>query len=200
MTFIDPAWYTAAEEPELVEFGTVHGLGISGRGEPGGPVHLHSIQTLFAVASPLLDLAAQAGTPFDMPPMEGRWWVEDDRPPFEVPRSEWCWQLFVRLPDELPAPLADHAREVAWQSNPAAPRVQLVTFTEGRCVQAMHNGPYSEEPETLAKMDSLISASDLEPNGLHHEIYLSDLLNETDPGKVHTVLRQPVRHRSELQA
>ena len=127
-----------------------------------------------------------------MPRMEGRWWVEDDRPPFQVPRTEWCWQLFLRLPDELPAPLADQAREFARNSTKSAPRVQLVTFTEGRCVQAMHNGPYSQEPQTLAKMEDLMSDSDLEPNGLHHEIYLSDL-TETDPAKMHTILRQPVR-------
>lgn len=194
MTLIDAAWYTAADEPELVEFGTVHGLGLPGRGEPGGPAHLESIHTLFAVASTLVDLAAKASMPFDLQPMEGRWWVEDDRRPFEVPRSEWCWQLFMRLPDDLAAPLVDHAREIVSHSNRAAPRVQLVTFTEGRCVQAMHNGPYAEEPETLAKLDGLMSASKLEPNGLHHEIYLSDV-NETDPAKMHTILRQPVRQR-----
>jgi hypothetical protein len=198
MTIIDTSWYTAADEPELVEFGTVHGLGITGRGEPGGSAHLESIQTLFAVASPLFDLTAQSGTSFEMPPMEGRWWVEDDRPPFEVPRSEWCWQLFLRLPDDLSAAFVDRAREIARHSNSAAPRVQLVTFTEGRCVQAMHNGAYVEEPETLAKMDGLMSSSDLEPNGLHHEIYLSDV-TETDPAKMHTILRQPVRKGRQAQ-
>ena len=35
-----------------------------------------------------------------------------------------------------------------------------------------------------------MSDSDLGPNGLHHEIYLSDL-TETDPAKMHTILRSP---------
>jgi hypothetical protein len=56
----------------------------------------------------------------------------------------------------------------------------------------MHNVPYAQEPQTLAKMDSLMSESDLEPNGLHHEIYLSNV-SETDRAKMHTILRQPVR-------
>ena len=194
MITLDAAWYSAADEPELVEFGTVHGLGITGKGDPGGPVHLESIKTLVGVAAPLLPLAARSGSQFAMPPMEGRWWVEEDRPPFEVPRAEWCWQLFLRLQDDLPAPLFDRAREISRASNPAAARVQLVTFTEGRCVQAKHHGPYSEEPRTLAKMEEVISAGDLEGNGLHHEIYLSDV-GETDPAKMHTILRQPVRNR-----
>ncbi|MCC5575785.1 hypothetical protein IMZ11_09045 [Microtetraspora sp. AC03309] len=48
-----------------------------------------------------------------MPPLEGRWWVEDTRPPLEVPRDEWHWHLFLRLPDTLDPALADQAREAA---------------------------------------------------------------------------------------
>jgi hypothetical protein len=107
------AWYTASNEPELTAFGTVHGQGITGTRGPGGLVHLESIRTLVDVASALLDLAGRAGASFAMPAMEGRWWVEDDRPPFDVPRAEWCWQLYFRLPDDLPAPLFDVARETA---------------------------------------------------------------------------------------
>lgn len=171
----------------------MHGLGITGKGEPGGPAHLESIEILVGVAGPLIDLARQSGVPFAMPPMEGRWWVEDDRPPFDVPRDEWCWQLLLRLPDDLPAPLFDLAREAARRSDPAAARVQVVIFTEGRCVQALHVGPYVEEPRTLAKLDGLMSTMRLQPNGLHHEIYLSDF-NETDPSKMRTILRQPIRN------
>jgi hypothetical protein len=108
--------------------------------------------------------------------------------------AKWCGQPFLRLPEDLPAPLVDQAREAARPSNLAASRVPLVTFTEGLCVQAMHNGPYAEEPAMLGKMDEHMSAHDLEPNGLHHEIYLSDL-NETDPARMHTILRQPVRSK-----
>jgi len=190
-TAVPTDWYTASEEAELAEFGIVHGLGITGKGEPGGPVHLESIEILVGVAGPLFDLAGQSGAPLAMPPMEGRWWVEDDRPPFDVPRAEWSWQLFLRLPDDLPAPLFDLAREAARRSNPAAARVQLVAFTEGHCVQALHVGPYADEPRTLAKLDELMSARGLLPNGLHHEICLSDF-SETDPSKIRTILRQPV--------
>jgi hypothetical protein len=185
------AWYTATEEPELTEFGTVHGLGITGQGAPGGPVHVESTGLLYAVAGPLLGLAAQAGSPFPMPPLEGRWWVEDDRPAFDVPREQWCWQLFLRLPDDLPPALFDQARELARAEQPGAARVQLVTFTEGSVVQALHVGPFAEEPKTLARMESVISANGLGLRGLHHEIYLTDFTS-TDPAEQQTILRQPV--------
>ncbi|MFI0729739.1 hypothetical protein ACH4S9_11995 [Streptomyces sp. NPDC021225] len=36
MNHPDNTWYTAADKPELVTFGPVHGLGVTGQGEPGG--------------------------------------------------------------------------------------------------------------------------------------------------------------------
>lgn len=185
------AWYTATEEPELTDFGTVHGLGITGQGAPGAPAHMESTRLLYAVAGPLLGLAAQAGSPFAMPPLEGRWWVEDERPPFDVPREEWCWQLFLRLPDDLPPALFDQARELARADHAGAARVQLVSFTEGSVIQALHAGPFADEPKTLARMEALIAAKGLAVNGLHHEIYLTDF-TKTDPAELRTILRQPV--------
>lgn len=72
--------------------------------------------------------------------------------------------------------------------------MQLVTITEGRCVQAMHTGPYAEEPKTLAAMDELKTAAGLEANGLHHETDLTDVAT-TELAKPRTILRQPVRPR-----
>src|SRR6266704_3404011 len=52
-------------------------------------------------------------------------------------------------PDSVQAGWADQAREAARQAGrlPAVPRVQLVIFTEGRCVQAMHRGPAPATPD-----------------------------------------------------
>jgi len=184
------SWYSASDEPELVEFGTVRGLSVTGQGEPGGPAYTTSVGALFSVAGPLLGIAAQNGAPFDMPLLEGRWWVEDERPPLDVPRSEWHWHLFLRLPDSVQDAWFDQARQAT--GHPAAARVQLVAFTEGQCVQVLHTGPYSEEPKTLARMNEFMARAGLTSNGLHHEIYLSDL-NETPPEEMRTVLRHPVR-------
>jgi hypothetical protein len=175
-------WYAASDTPELVEFGTVRGLGVTGVGEPGSAEHMAGIQALYAVAASLVVGA--------LPALEGRWWVEDDRPPLTVPRNQWRWHLFVRLPDVVPPKHVDDARQATGLNSAA--RVQLVTFTEGRCVQVLHHGSYDDEPKTLARMDRFMAEWDLVNNGLHHEIYLSDV-TETDPTKMRTILRQPVR-------
>jgi hypothetical protein len=74
----------------------------------------------------------------------------------------------------------------------SAARVQVVMFTESWCVQTMHHGSYDHEPETLARMDGFMAEQGLVNNGLHHEIYLSDVA-ETDTARIRTMLRQPGR-------
>ncbi|MGI5157855.1 GyrI-like domain-containing protein [Microbispora sp. CA-102843] len=181
-------WYSAADTPELAEFGPVTGLGVTGCGAPGGPAHLAAITALYAVAGPLTGLAG--GLP--MPVLEGRWWVEDTtRHPLDVPRDEWHWHLFLRLPADLDPALAEQAREAA-RPTPGIDAVQLVTFTDGRCVQMTHRGSFAEEPKSLALMDEFMHAHGLVPAGLHHELYLSGV-QETDPAALRTILRQPVR-------
>jgi hypothetical protein len=175
-------WYSASDSPELVEFGPVRGLGVTGVGAPGGPEHLAAIQALYAVAAQLLGDT--------LSPLEGRWWVEDDRPPLSVPRTQWRWHLFVRLPESIELAAVEEARQATGLQT--APRVQVVMFTEGSCVQAVHHGSYDQEPKTLAQIDHFMQEHGLVANGLHHEIYLTDV-RETDPAKMRTILRQPVR-------
>jgi hypothetical protein len=43
-------WYAASDSPEVVEFGPVRGLGVTGVREPGGDEHLAAIQALYGVA------------------------------------------------------------------------------------------------------------------------------------------------------
>lgn len=179
-------WYMAADTPELVELGSALGLAVSGRGAPGGKSYVDSVGALYAMAGQVLGAAP--------PPLEGRWWVEDDRPPFEVPREEWCWHLFLRVPDDLDPARVDQARARALAGGAlrAVNRVQLVTWHTGQCVQVTHHGPYADEPRTLATMDGFMREAGLVHAGPHHEIYLTDV-NATPPELARTILRQPVR-------
>ena len=70
--------------------------------------------------------------------------------------------------------------------------MQFEKITEGKCVQIMHLGPYSTEPDTINQMKDFAKEHGLTENGLHHEIYLSDP-NKSVPEKMKTILRQPVK-------
>jgi hypothetical protein len=82
-------------------------------GEPGGAAHLAAIEVLYAVTDGVRALAAGGSAEFRMPPLEGLWWVEDGRPPLEVPREEWCWQLLLRMPEQAEGEWVEQARDAA---------------------------------------------------------------------------------------
>ncbi|MEM0447720.1 MAG: GyrI-like domain-containing protein, partial [Thermoplasmata archaeon] len=72
--------------------------------------------------------------------------------------------------------------------------IKFEKIKEGKCIQILHIGPYSTEPESLARMRNLMEEKNLVENGLHHEIYLSDPRKVT-PEKMKTVLKQPVKEK-----
>jgi hypothetical protein len=185
----DSSYYNAATAPELVEIRPVRVLALEGRGAPGGAAHLGAIETLYAVMHGV-QAAAGETLAFLVPPLEGLWWVDDERPPLEVPREEWRWQLLLRVPDQVESRWVDLARDQAGGGTRA---VQLSTLAEGMCVQALHRGPYETEPETIAAMDALMEREQLTMNGRHHEIYLTAVSAQLRPEEIETILRHPVR-------
>jgi hypothetical protein len=185
----DPSYYSASTTPELVEVSPVRVLALEGGGAPGGAAHLGAIETLYAVMQRVQALAEETA-PFLVPPLEGLWWVDDNRPALEVPREKWRWQLLLRIPDEAASGWVDLARE---QAGDGARSVQLTALAEGLCVQALHRGPYETEPETIAAMDALMERERLTMNGRHHEIYLTAVREQLPPQEIKTILRHPVR-------
>ena len=65
-------------------------------------------------------------------------------------------------------------------------------MTEGKCVQIMHIGPYSNEHKTINELMAFIDANGISVNGKHHEIYLSDPKIKK-PDKMKTIIRYPVK-------
>lgn len=118
-----------------------------------------------------------------VPPLEGLWWAEDMES-FTAARdkSRWHWRLMLMTPPWITAEQVETAGAVRWEQ-----------FAEGLCVQTLHVGPYDAEGPVLEQMHhEVIPARDLEMTGRHHEIYLGDP-RRTDPERLRTILRQPVR-------
>ena len=73
---------------------------------------------------------------------------------------------------------------------------EFLTIDEGLCVQIMHEGPFDDEPATVALMDEYLRqngyVNDFSETRQHHEIYLSDA-RKVPPEKWKTVIRHPVR-------
>lgn len=114
--------------------------------------------------------------------------------PRAIPRSEWEYRLLIRLPDFVTEAQIKKAIDSvrAKKTIPNLDKVEIFKMHEGKCVQMLHVGPFSEEPKTLKQIMDFTSAHNLQRNGLHHEIYLSDF-RKTPPEKLRTILREPVR-------
>lgn len=192
----DKAYYTANESPEFVDFPPHKYLGIEGKGEPAGQEFSAAVEALYPVAYAVKNIYKAKELDFAVPKLEGLWWVESDLPAFKVPRQEWYWNLLIRLPDYIRAGDVDEAVQIAYSKKKLAKigEISFQVLDEEKCVQVMHIGPYSAEAATIERMYIFIADAGYEPQGLHHEIYLTDP-RTTAPEKMKTILRQPIGRR-----
>ncbi|MBA7590754.1 hypothetical protein ES708_32891 [subsurface metagenome] len=125
------------------------------------------------------------------------WWVKSNKPALEVPRSEWYWKLLIRMPDFVTSEILKKAKEEVFKKKELEliKQIKFEKMKEGKCVQILHIGSYSIEPESLAKMRKIMEEKNFIENGLHHEIYLSDPRRVPEE-KRKTILRQPVKEQS----
>jgi len=189
-------YYTAKTTPEVVEFDEIPFLTIEGRGEPGGKEFTGKVGALYSLAYGVKNIYKKQGKDFGVPKLEGLWWVESDIPALEVPREEWLWKLLIRMPDFVTSEIVERARDEVFKKKgiELIKEIKFEKMKEGKCVQILHIGPYSTEPESLAKMEKLMEEKNLVKNGLHHEIYLSDPRRVPEE-KWKTILRQPVKEQ-----
>jgi len=98
------------------------------------------------------------------------------------------------MPDFVTSEVVEKAKEEVLKKKgiELVKEIKFERINEGKCVQILHIGPYSTEPESLAKMRELMKKENFIENGPHHEIYLSDPRRVPEE-KLKTILRQPVK-------
>lgn len=195
------SYYTAKTKPELVDIAHAHFISIAGKGDPNERPFAEKIETLYPVAYAIKFACKERGQDFVVAKLEGLWWYDQEKFPgrtlsssVEIPRSEWHYRLLIRMPDFVTvADFRAALQSVREKKNPIhLHEVERFELAEGTCIQMMHIGPFSTEPETLKQIAAFSDAHHLKQNGLHHEIYLSDF-RKTKPDKLKTILREPVK-------
>ncbi|MDA8870358.1 GyrI-like domain-containing protein [Rhizobiaceae bacterium] len=176
-------------------------LMVDGSGDPNtSDDYARAVAALYSLSYTAKFAAkARLGRDHVVAPLEGLWWADDMATFHSRQKDRWSWTMMIRQPDWIDANVVEDARAARLDrtSDPKADAkalstVRLETFAEGRCVQALHIGPYDDEGPLLEEMhDRFIPAQGLRMRGKHHEIYLSDP-RRTDPSRLRTILRQPV--------
>jgi hypothetical protein len=187
--------YTASSSRIMeVEAGKAAFLSVEGQGEPGGAVFQYAIEQIYSVAYTAKFMLKKAGLiDFGVSRLECLWHGSD----FEhTPRSEWRWQLLIRLPDAVNEKHLAQARdEVRKKKGIDTSEVKRWTWAEGRCLQTMHVGPYEAIGKAYSALDEFARTQGMVPQGAGHEIYISDP-RRVAPAKLKTIVRLPVKRGS----
>lgn len=185
--------YNATSEPVLVDVGTATYLAIAGEGAPGGDAFQAAIGALYGIAFTVKMTRKFGGMQdYVVSKLEGQYWGADESRDGNA-LSDLRWRLMIRTPEFVAKEeLTDAIGKLKEKGRgERAHEVELITFTEGPCVQMLHVGPYEREHETIAAMREWAEA---QGHGLaegHHEIYLSDP-RRVPPERLKTILRLPV--------
>jgi hypothetical protein len=165
-------------------------LSFEGRGEPGGTAFQSAIQQLYSLAYTTKFMLKNSGKiDFGVGKLECLWYMEN---PEAIPRTEWTWQLIVRIPDQVTeSDLKKARREILERRQLDTSAVRRWTWKEGRCVQILHVGPYDEVGATFQQLDEYARSKRLQTRSPGHEIYISDP-GRVAPARLKTIVRLPV--------
>jgi len=194
--------YMPKDKPVLIEVPPMNFLMVDGSGDPNNnPEFQHATELLYGLSYAIKMSKKKGKQPegyFDyvVPPLEGLWWIDEGAFSFEE-RDNWKWTLMIRQPEFANEEVVRWAANELARKKPelAIEKARFESLEEGLCVQIMHIGPYSTEPETMKKVEAFLLEHGLKDRltsgGKHHEIYLSDP-RKSKPESMKTVLRHPV--------
>lgn len=197
-------FYQPKSEPTIIDIPAMHYAAVRGQGDPNevGGSYERAVGILYAIAY-TLKMSYKGGRKIEgffeyvVPPLEGFWWQEGVRGVDYSKKEKFHWIAALRLPDFITKADFDWALEEAGRKKKVdCGAAEFLAIKEGLCVQILHMGPYDDEPATVARMAAYIReqgyALDFSDSRLHHEIYLSDP-RKTEPAKIKTVIRHPVK-------
>lgn len=197
-------FYMPKNKPEIVNVPKANYIAVRGKGNPNDEdgEYQKAVGVLYAIAYTLkmsykTDYKIEGFFEYVVPPLEGFWWQEGVEGIDYNSKSTFNWISVIRLPDFVTE------KDFEWAAETAAKKkkidcssAEFLTVEEGLCVQIMHNGPFDDEPATVAIMDDYIKqngyVNDINEKRLHHEIYMSDA-RKVAPEKWKTVIRHPIR-------
>ena len=201
-------FYLPAATPGIIEIPRMNYLAVRGVGNPNDEdsEYKQSIALLYGIAYTIKmnkkgSHQIEGYFDYSVPPLEGFWWQEGISGIDYGHKEDFNFISVIRLPDFVKKEDFDWAIEEATRKKKTDfSKVEFWTYDEGLCIQCMHLGSYDDEPATVKAMQQHAEAlgyeEDFESGRLHHEIYLSDP-RRTDPAKLKTVVRHPIRKREE---
>lgn len=193
---LKPFYQASAKDVVQIDVPAFRFLMVDGQGDPNNSQeYAQAVEALFSVSYTAKFMVKKGPQELDysVMPLEGLWWAEDMSAFISNDRKKWKWTMMIMQPDFVADEIIKAATSAVRSKKklPAIDKLRLEEFTEGRCAQVLHVGPFSAEGPTIERLHAFINArSGLA--GKHHEIYLSDV-RRADPSKWKTIIRQPMQ-------
>jgi len=185
----------SAKKPAIVDVPEMNFLMVDGSGAPESQGFQEACNVLYGMAYTLKFMLKKAGrNDYKVMPLEGLWWMKGTRD-FDVKaRDDWQWRVMIVQPDEVTQEDFKQAKAELREKKdpPGLEKISFRRFAEGRAVQIMYVGPYSDEGPTIMMLHQYAADNGFRLSGKHHEIYMGDP-RRSAPEKLKTIIRQPVR-------
>lgn len=189
--------YQIKSEPCLIDVPAQSFIMIDGKGNPNASDFSERVGALYSLAYAIKmnykkTAAEQEFTDFTVYPLEGLWQQEQAG---ELIKEELIYTIMIGQPDFITGEMVKKALEQVRvkKPNPLYDEIRFEKMTEGSCVTVLHLGPFDQEPQSFAKMDTFCQNYQLTRiSNSHREIYLNNL-NRTETSKLKTILRYKVQ-------
>jgi len=167
---------------------------IDGHGDPRNGAGAEAAKWLYSVVHFVKPFVKERmGRNFVEPPLEYLFWADNERDFIEGKKGKCIWRAMVVFIYWITEEQFEEAvAKVEGKRGPAPEMLRLENLHEGKCVQIMHVGDYSDVGGVCDELyNRYLPENNLKPNGHYHEIYLNDPAR-TEPLKRKIVIRQPV--------
>ncbi len=169
---------------------------VDGEGDPNtAPAYRTAVEWLYGTSYAMKFAAKLSlGRDYVVPPLEGLWSADDPRSFTSRDKDRWRWTMMILVPEFVTHAMFEEAVAKTGRKSGTPPEtLRLEVYHEGLSLQILHIGSYDHEGPILARLHTVVMLEKkMDFNGPHHEIYLGDP-RKTEPSKLRTILRQPVK-------
>jgi len=192
-------YYTAREQPEIVEIDKAVYISILGKGSPGTAVFYEKKKAIAAFVVTLENKHAGTSSAFTSNIVEIFYWFNEGEVGYvdignfytTVDLALLHYRIAIRVPDFITdmelKEIAKERPDISFAND-----FQHFTYTAGTCVQLLHVGPFAGELETLPVLQQFATDNGFRKSGMHHEIHLTNFEVGQSQTHLQTILRDSV--------
>lgn len=193
------SYYTAKEQPEVVEIEKANYLSILGKGSPGTAVFYEKKKAIIEFSTAMENNNAETDFAFSSHVVEIFYWFDEEKVGYvdignfytTVDLDLLHYRIVIRIPEFITSEAIKQIARLR-PDIPFARDFDYFSYTAGSCVQLLHKGPFAGELKTLPVLQKFATDKGFKKSGMHHEIHLTHFEPGQSQEHLQTILRDPI--------